>query len=421
MSQGSPSRLVVRLLWLAAAILLLSVSTASAKSSDGRGHNRAKLADARALGGLNGRCLNARAKRLKRPAVRRRCAQGASISPPGNAKAVASAAKPKRVAHTPQPLYWGATIGSHLTGTQAPWDMNAVSKFEQEAGKSASAVQFFQPFANCNPGCSFYRFPTSPMNSIRSHGSIPVLSWSSQSIPSSLNEPDFQLSDVISGRYDAFIREFAEEARSWGHPFFLRFNWEMNGNWFPWAEGVNGNQPGEFVTAWRHVHDIFASVGASNVTWVWCPFVEAGEPAGRLSSMYPGDAYVDWTGLDGYNWGTNPAAPHGWQTFDQLFEGSYEAISASVAPSKPMMVAEVGSSEQGGDKGAWIRETLANVPVYYPQVRALLWFDKYDDNMDWPIETSTSATSAFAEGVGQSVFVGASYAQLSGGPIQPPS
>jgi hypothetical protein len=414
MAQGSSIRLAVRVAWLAAAIFLLSAGVALAKSGGHPGgHKQAKLADARALGGFN-RCLSARAQRMKRPAIRRRCAQTAGIS----SATAKSAPAPTR---TPQPLFWGATIGSHLTGTQAPWDMSAVSKFEQDAGKSASAVQFFQPFANCNPGCSFYRFPGTPMESIRSHGSIPVLSWSSQSIPSSLNEPDFQLSDVISGRYDTFIREFAEEARDWGHPFFLRFNWEMNGNWFPWAEGVNGNQAGEFAAAWRHVHDLFAAAGATNATWVWCPFVEGGEPAGRLASLYPGDAYVDWTGLDGYNWGTNPAAPNGWRSFDQLFAGSYGAIASSVAPSKPLMLAEVGSSEIGGDKAAWIQDALSKVPADYPQVRALLWFDKYDDNMDWPIETSATATSAFAAGVSQPVYVGADYGQLAGGPIQPPS
>ena len=86
-----------------------------------------------------------------------------------------------------------------------------------------------------------------------------------------------------------------------------------------------------------------------------------------------------------------------------------------------MMIAEVGSSEQGGDKAAWIREALGTALPNYPQVRALLWFDKYDDNMDWPIETSTSATSAFAEEVGQQAFASADYGQLAGGPIQPPS
>ena len=114
---------------------------------------------------------------------------------------------------------------------------------------------------------------------------------------------------MIEGRYDAYIREFAEAAKAWGHPFFLRFNWEMNGNWFAWSEGVNGNQPGEYVAAWRHVHDIFTSVGATNATWVWCPNVDPGKEFDDLALALSGRRYVDWTCLDGYNWGTNPTGP----------------------------------------------------------------------------------------------------------------
>jgi hypothetical protein len=316
------------------------------------------------------------------------------------------------------PIYWGATIGTQLTGEQPPWDMGAVTKFEEAAGKKVSMVNFFQPFANCNPGCSFYNFPANPLENIRTHGSIPVLSWSSQSIPSSKSEPDFQLSDVIAGRYDAYIREFATKAKAWGHPFMLRFDWEMNGRWFPWNEGVNGNQSGEFVTAWRHVHDIFTSVGASNVTWVWCPNVEYSGSI-PFSTVYPGDAYVDWTGLDGYNRGTNPVSPEGWKTFSQIYRSSYNAITGSLAASKPMMVGEVASSEDGGSKSAWIEDMMARVPTEYTKIRALLYFDKYDSSMDWPLETSTSALSAFAEGVQNPAYVGNTLSSLSATTILP--
>jgi beta-mannanase len=403
----APNGLAFRALLAAAAILLLSASVALASSPapakrDGDQRGFAKLSKARALGRAN-RCVKRRLKRVKAPTGRRRC-------------------KSATTSRAPQTLYWGATIGSHLTGDQAPWDMSAVTRFEEGAQKSASMVQFFQPFADCGHSpCSFYDFPLTPMESIRQHGAIPVLSWSSQSIPSSLNEPDFQLSDLIEGRYDSYIAEFATEARSWGHPFFLRFNWEMNGNWFPWSEGVNGNSAGQYVAAWRHVHDIFASVGATNATWVWCPFVDPGNTLQGIASLYPGDAYVDWSGLDGYNWGTNPASPRGWRSFDQLFEDSYRQIAETIAPSKPMMIGEVGSSEYGGSKASWIAETLAEVPVEYPQIRAFLWFDKFDDSMDWPIETSASATGAFAQGIQPPSYVGASYAGLGGGPIPPPS
>jgi hypothetical protein len=329
----------------------------------------------------------------------------------------------RRLAHASvgpeQSLYWGATIGDQITGTQAPWDMNAVADFEAMGGKGLSLVNFFAPFANCSTSpCSFYRFPTSAIEAIRAHGAIPVFSWSSQSIPSTKEEPNFQLSDVIAGTYDSYIRRFAEEARDWGHPFFLRFNWEMNGNWFPWSEGVNGNQAGEYVAAWRHVHDIFTSVGATNATWVWCPNID---PAGKLqdlASLYPGDEYVDWTGLDGYNWGPKKG---GWTSFGSLYRSTYATITEGVAPGKPLLIGEMGSTENGGSKASWISEALAEIPTEYPQVRGVLWFDKFDDGMDWPIETSSSATEAFADGIESAAYRPSSYGNLSVSPIPPPS
>ena len=325
-------------------------------------------------------------------------------------------------APTAASVYWGAWIGNQLTGNQPPWDMSAASKFEEMTGKKLSILNFSAPFANCSSSpCTFYKFPANEMNTIRSHGSIPFYSWASQSIPSSKEEPSFQLSDVIAGAYDSYIHQFAEEARDWGHPFFLRFNWEMNGHWFPWSEGVNGNQPGEYVTAWRHVHDIFTSVGATNVTWVWCPNIDPGNIFLSLASQYPGDNYVDWTGLDGYNWGTNPAKPDRWRSFDELYKSTYEKIVNTLAPSKPMIVGEVGSTEYGGSKASWISDMLAKVPTAYPKIRGLLYFEKYDSGMDWPIETSTTATSAFAAGIQSPAYTGNTFGSLGASVIQPPS
>jgi Glycosyl hydrolase family 26/Bacterial Ig domain len=349
----------------------------------------------------------------------------APLSTPIPAPAPASA---PTVAPTPDPapalppaaassIYWGGWIGSQLTGTEAPWDMNAVSALEKKAEKKLSIVNFSAPFANCGgSSCSYYNFPQGEMNSIRSHGAIPFYSWGSQSIPvpSNLSEPNFQLSDVIEGHHDAYIRKFAEAAKAWGHPFFLRFNWEMNGGWFAWAEGVNGNKAGEYVAAWRHVHDIFTEVGATNATWVWCPNVDPENQMQDLAKLYPGDAYVDWTGLDGYNWGTNPARPDRWRSFDQLYGSTYKKITDTIAPSKPLMVSEVGSSEYGGSKAAWIKDMLAKIPTAYPKIRGLLWFEKFDDGMDWPIETSTGATAAFAEGIQDPAYAGNGYSSLAG-------
>jgi hypothetical protein len=322
----------------------------------------------------------------------------------------------------PSSIYWGAWIGKQLTGNQPPWDMSAATKLEDMAGKKLSILNFSAPFANCptsGASCSYYNFPVNEMSNIRSHGSIPFFSWASQSIPSTVNEPNFQLSDVIAGTYDSYIEKWATAAKAWGHPFYLRFNWEMNGRWFPWSEGVNGNKSGEFVTAWRHVHDIFTRVGATNVSWVWCPNIDPDNIFLNLQSQYPGDSYVDWTGLDGYNWGTNPAKPDRWRSFDQLYNSTYHRIVDTIAPSKPMIVSEIGSTEYGGSKAAWITDLLAQIPTNYPKIRGLLWFEQFDSGMDWPLETSASATSAFAAGIQNPAYASNTFSSLSGSTILP--
>jgi beta-mannanase len=298
--------------------------------------------------------------------------------------------------------------------------MSAVAKFEQMTGKPLSLLEFSSPFADCsNSPCSFYPFPWTPFNNIRAHGAIPFFSWGSESIPNSLNQPDFQLADVIAGTYDSYIREFAIQAREWNHPFFLRFNWEMNGNWFSWSEGTNGNQPGEYVAAWRHVHDIFASVGANDASWVWCPYVDPNSTLQSLTSLYPGDAYVDWTCLDGYNWGPNATPPRTWRSFNYLFNSTYHQIVDTIAPSKPMVVGETASSEYGGSKAGWIHNMFEALSTEFPKIRGVIWFEK-QDGMDWPLESSESALSSFAAGIANPRYVANSYGGISATPIPAP-
>jgi hypothetical protein len=317
-------------------------------------------------------------------------------------------------------LYWGAWIGSQLTGEQPPWDMGAVSSLETRVSKGLSTIQFGAPFADCSASpCSFYPFPGKEMSAVRHYGAVPFLSWSSQSTPSTVEEPNFQLSDVINGRYDDYIRGFAEEAREWGHPFFLRFDWEPNGNWFPWGEGVNGNRPGEYVTAWQHVHDIFTSVGATNATWVWCPYIDI-HKFGALASFYPGDEYVDWSGLDGYNWANARSHPVPWKSFDQIFAASYRQVTQRIAPKKPLLLGEIASSGSGRAKANWIRGMFSALNTRFRRVRGLIWFDQVQQGVSWPLESSPLVTQAFASGLRQPSFRENLYGSLATTPIPPP-
>jgi hypothetical protein len=298
--------------------------------------------------------------------------------------------------------------------------MTPVKRFGKLVGKRLSLVEFATTFADCSGSCEPVPFPRQQMQKIRNYGAIPVLSWSSGSTPASIEQPEFQLGDVIDGSYDSYLEAFAREAKAWGHPFFLRFDWEMNGNWFNWAEGANGNSPGQFVAAWRHVHDIFESVGAANVTWVWCPYANTKGQYGDLAQYYPGNRYVDWTSLDGYNWGQTAVNPHPWQTFNQLFSSAYHAVADKIAPSKPMLLGEIASNGGNARKSEWIEGMFDALVNRYPKVHGLIWFDQLDRGIHWPIETFPAAVQAFRNGLDSGPFLGGRFSNLGAMPIPAP-
>jgi hypothetical protein len=313
---------------------------------------------------------------------------------------------------TPTPLYWGAYING------SPWDLSALDQFEARARKPVSVVHWGQPWWHDG---GYQPFQAEIFDRVRGRGAIPLIDWASWDHCCGTEQPAFALAAVARGDHDTYIRQWAAAARDWGHPFFLRFDWEMNGSWqFPWSVQRNGNQPGDYVAAWRHVHDLFAQVGATNVTWVWCPNVVSPQTV-PLDQLYPGDGYVDWVAMDGYNFGT--VRNDTWRSFAEIFGETYAALR-QLAPGKPVMIAETASSEHGGDKAAWIRDALgAQLPTQFPAIKAVVWFN-WDDNdpgLTWPIESSAAATSAFGDVIdGSGVYMPNRFGTLDVNPIPPP-
>ncbi len=310
-------------------------------------------------------------------------------------------------------VYWGAYVGDQFTGSHPPWDWNGQTDFQNAdaGGKAASLLPFGAPFSSaayCGGACTF---PPDVFDKVRQNGTIPWFSWQTTS--------DYSDAQIAAGAQDSYITAWAQAAKAWGHPFFLRFDWEMDGDWFPWGMGVNGNTPAGYIAMWRHVHDIFTSVGATNATWVWCPNVDVPGISYRpLADLYPGSSYVDWTCLDGYN-GDAP-----WTGFHDLFASDYATITSSIAPGKPMAIGETGSTEAGGSKAQWIRDMLSHLTSYFPAVHAVLWYDISSPgpggHNDWPIESSAGSRSAFSRVIEGSTYAPNAYAALSTNPIAPP-
>jgi beta-mannanase len=181
-------------------------------------------------------------------------------------------------------------------------------------------------------------FPTAQLEALSNDGFLPEITWEPWNGSDGVNQPNYSLASIIDGDHDSYIQAWAEAAKAYGKPLLIRFAQEMNGTWYPWSEQVNGNSPGEYVEAWRHVHNIFAEDGVTNVKWVWSPNVVGSVVSGASSDLvelYPGNAYVDYVGIDGYSY-PNDGCP----TASALF-GPTLATTDQLSD-RPTMIAETG-------------------------------------------------------------------------------
>lgn len=283
----------------------------------------------------------------------------------------------------------GVTTEPIASNSFRPWggkELESVNRFEQQARKHMGVVAWYADWAHVKRP-SLYQ-----LRAVQARGSLPEITWEPWDSVSAArgNQPRYRLARIIAGDFDGYVRRWARGLRAYGGPVRLRFAHEMNGRFYPWAVGVNGNTARQYVQAWRHVHRIFAQERATNVTWVWSA------AATRLSRpQYPGREQVDEVGLSGYVGGSQ-LRQHPWRPFTAVFGPSLRRLGV-IAPGKPIEISEVGAAEQGGDKAEWIRGMFAAL-ARERRVDAFVWFD-IDQASDWRVGTSAAARRAFARGV----------------------
>jgi hypothetical protein len=265
-----------------------------------------------------------------------------------------------------QSIAWGAFTPG------APENLSTMEALNQRVGRRAAIWQTYKNFDQ-DP------FPYVTVGRAWEAGGVPFITW----------EPfNRNLRGIARGDHDSYLRKSARQARDFGKPILLRFAHEQNGNWYPWGLGVNGNTPGDHIAALRRVVRIFREEGAHQVKHVWSPNV------GSFEAFWPGDEYVDYLGLDGYNFGS---IYNDWRSFEEIFDSSYRQIVR--LSKKPLIITEFSSNERGGDKAAWVRHTFsADVARRYPRIRAYVWFDENkesDGEADWRVNSSGASLDAF--------------------------
>lgn len=286
---------------------------------------------------------------------------------------------------------------------------SSIDQYIKAAGEKPAFA--WLPMTWQHPDGSSWQFDPQMLEEFRTRGIMPGLTWEPSRGPAQ-NRPDqldFSWKQINSGRYDSYISQFAKDAAAYKHPFILRILHEMDGKWYPWGYGVNGNtNVTDFVAAYKHIVTIFRTSGATNVQFVWNPTVMSSAAIGSYGNLikqaYPGDTYVDWVALDGYN-----SSVSTWQSLQEIFQPSYQFITSFT--SRPMILFETGSLENPKDptaRAAWITQGfLTTIPKEFPDVKVAVWFNSKDGaGRDFSLETSPNAVAAWKQVISSPLYQG---------------
>ena len=299
-------------------------------------------------------------------------------------------------------IYWGGIVQgdayggqpAHFANTPWPdgdtfgdgWGTNTMNLWESHTIKTPTCYGLHLDFAVWN---------SEPFDNAWNRGSFVVLTTGTEGT---------SIAGINSGSQDAAIDSFATNAATWGHPFMIRPWWEMNGDWgYPWQVGA-GVTSAQYVSAWQRFYSRVNAI-AHNVSFAWVPniWVNGGTNPVDPIAYYPGDAYVDWVGLDGYNKGVTT------QTFSTIYDFSYGQMTSRYT--KPLGIFEVASLEYANSatKPSWITDMLTQMRTTYPLFKMFMWFNDNNGSYtspngpdSFPLECPDPSTTV-ATGVSLSV------------------
>lgn len=271
--------------------------------------------------------------------------------------------------------YFDALDESAYGNSPVAQAMDRVDALEASLGQQMPVVGLFYTWGDLFDETAF----DETLAAIWDRGAVPMVTWMPTLLGFEAAETDpryyndervFDL--VLSGALDGFLDRSARRFRDHGGPILLRFAHEMDNPQYPWSR-VGGNTPEDFIAAWRYVVERFRLNGATNVSWVWSPWQSE-----TLGAYYPGVHYVDFVGLTLLNYGSTQGFGD-WYGFDDLYAGLHAKIARY---DKPVILAEFGSTDLGGDRAAWLKDALQSI-AERPEIAGAVFFNQNAD-ANWP-------------------------------------
>jgi mannan endo-1,4-beta-mannosidase len=288
----------------------------------------------------------------------------------------------------------GGTLLGIFYGNQG-WKMEQVQAVESWQGKKHAVVVLFTNW--CNQTKTMNNLFGQQLPNVWNNGNVPMITWEPYICTTAGTPNDVEVR-IAAGQYDAYVNTWADRLKTWlagpdgvfgngdDRRAYVRLGHEMNGDWYPWGAAMGGNSPADFVAMWRRVVGIFQSKGmhAAHLQWVWA-VNHTDSPGFTAEQYFPGETYVDWVAVDGYNWGTSQTWSS-WQSPDATFTPMVTRLRAISA--KPLAITEVGSTTATASgvsvpaKSQWIADFFTYVAAR--DVRLVAWFDE-DKETDWAV------------------------------------
>jgi hypothetical protein len=272
----------------------------------------------------------------------------------------------------PSPLPHSLTgyLGVYEPG--APPDYAPIASFTRAIGTQPNLVGYYSGWAE--------KFPSAFAEKLHDHHQIPYVQI----------DPTYAtVSQIAAGTYDAYLQTYADSVREFGHAVVIGFGHEMNAPWYAWGYKHKAVPPATFVAAWQHIVTLFRNDGADNVTWLWTINVDTPE-TGPIAKWWPGKAYVNWVGIDGYY--TRPN-----DTFSSVFGRTINQVHRIT--NDPILLSETGVAP-GAVRSAKIPDLFHGLAKY--KTLGLVWFDMQSDhgviNENWRLEGNPPAEYAFRLG-----------------------
>ena len=170
------------------------------------------------------------------------------------------------------------------------------------------------------------------------------------------------MAGCAAGSYNDKWRQYGLNIKAAGldDESVIRLGWEFNGNWYKWQ----ASDPAQFAECWRQIVGTVERV-APALKWDWNVNRGRGQSVADARLAYPGDAYVDFVGVDSYDAWPGARDEAGWQAqyageFGLKFWADFAA-----AHGKKLSVGEWGNypgpataGQSGGDNPFYIAKMM---------------------------------------------------------------